>query len=158
MRCVFARWSGGLTRKPFGSGLGQVGGHQAFEDFAVFKAQAHPQALRARAGSERLAGERFGVAELAHEIDALDLAQVDGDDGPGSVEQFEFAFLDELGRRTYPETESRSILRTITFLCVEGMESGPWTSDSGWTFRPAKTGPSYLRNLAGYRLKPKAKG
>ena len=79
--------------------LGQIGGHQAFEDFVVFEAQADPQALGAGAGSEGLAGERFGVAELAHEVDAFDLAQIHGDHVAGGVKQFEFALVDELGGR-----------------------------------------------------------
>ena len=123
MRWVFERWSGGFTRNPR-AWLDKVGGHESFEDFAIFEAQAHPETFRARAGSKRLARKRLGVAEFAHKIDSLDLAQVDGDNRPRGVQQFELAFMDELRGETYPETESRSILRTITFLCVEGMESG----------------------------------
>ena len=40
----------------------------------------------------------FGVAEFADEIDALDLAQVHGDDCAGGVQEFEFALIHELRR------------------------------------------------------------
>jgi len=76
--------------------LGQVGGHEAFEDFIVLEAEADPEAFGAGAGGEGFASEGFGVSELADEVDAVDLTQLYGDDRPGGVEQFEFAFVDEL--------------------------------------------------------------
>ena len=36
---------GRVDQKSFGRGLREVGGHEAFEDLAVFKAQPHPQSL-----------------------------------------------------------------------------------------------------------------
>jgi hypothetical protein len=76
--------------------LGQVRGHQAFEDFVVFEAEADPEAFGAGAGGEGLAGQGFGVSELADEIDAFDLAEVHGNYVAGGIEEFEFAFGDEL--------------------------------------------------------------
>src|ERR1700691_4436163 len=90
---------GRVDQESFGRGLSEVGGHEGFEDFAVFEAQADPQAFGSRTRGEGLAGERFGVAEFAYEINALDLAQVHGDDRAGSIQQFEFALVDELRRR-----------------------------------------------------------
>src|SRR5216683_1043406 len=82
----------------FGKRLGEVGRHQAFQDLIVLEAQSHPQTFRARAGGKRLAGQRLRIAKLADEINALDLAQVDSDNVPRSIEQFQLTVLHELRR------------------------------------------------------------
>src|SRR3984957_13114659 len=48
-----------INQKAFRRGLGKVGGHEAFKDLVVLKAQAHPQAFGSRTGSESLAGQRL---------------------------------------------------------------------------------------------------
>src|SRR5215469_10765840 len=89
---------GRVDEVSLGHGLKEIGGHESFEDFAVFEAEADPESFGARTRGESLAGEGFGLAELADEIDSLDLAQVDEDDRSGGVKYFDFAFVDELGR------------------------------------------------------------
>src|SRR3974390_684430 len=46
---------------------------------------------------------------------------------------------------TYPETESRSIFRTMTFLCVEGMKTWRWTSDLGPLLQTSLSHPTSRR-------------
>lgn len=89
---------GRAEQEAFWQGVGEVGGHQAFEHFVVLEAQADPEAFRAGAGGESFAGEGFGVAEFPDEVDALDFAEIHQNDVPRGVEQFEFAFVDELPR------------------------------------------------------------
>src|SRR5215472_2493775 len=68
---------GRINQKTLSAGQAEVVRHEAFENFSVSKLDSHPQAFGARAGGERFARERIGVAELAHEEDALDVGKVD---------------------------------------------------------------------------------
>ena len=88
---------GRIDQEAFGDLLGEVVGHEAFDDFVVLELDADPEAFCARAAGEGLAREGFGVAELADEVDALDFLEVDADDVAGGVEQFELAFVDKAG-------------------------------------------------------------
>ena len=88
-----------VHQKSLGRGLGQVGGHQSFENFAIFKSQPHPQSLRPGTRGKRLPSQRLRVAKLAHEINALDLLQVDGNYSPRGIEHFHLALVHDLRRR-----------------------------------------------------------
>ena len=57
--------------------------------------RTHSPSVRGRV-VKGLAAGGVGFAELADEVDDLDLAQVDGDYVAGGVEQFELAFVDKI--------------------------------------------------------------
>lgn len=77
--------------------LGEVVGQNAFDDFAVLEFEAHPQALGSRPSREGLAEQEVGIGKIADKVNRLDVAQIDGDDVAGGVEQFEFSIDDKVG-------------------------------------------------------------
>jgi len=85
-------------QEALGDLLEEVVRKKAFDDFAVFEAQADPEAVGARAGGEGFADERFGVGEVADEVDAFDLAEIDADDGSGSIEELKSALMHKIRR------------------------------------------------------------
>lgn len=85
-----------INQKAFGRRLRKVGGHQAFQDFIVLKPQPNPQAFGPRTRRKSLAGQRFRIAELPHEVHALDLPQIHRHHIPRGVQQLEFALMNEL--------------------------------------------------------------
>jgi len=85
-------------QKAFGDLLKKIVGENAFDDFAVFKAHSDPETVGTRPSCEGFADESFGIREVADEVNALDLAKIDADDGPGSVKELEFALMDKVRR------------------------------------------------------------
>src|SRR5262252_4590407 len=87
-----------IDEKALSKVLGKVVGHHAFHHLAVLKAQSDPQAFSPRTTGERLSQQRLRIAELAHEKNTLDLFEVDGYNVARSIEQFELALMNEIGR------------------------------------------------------------
>src|ERR1019366_2913762 len=71
--------------------LQQIVGHHALNRLVIAEAQPHPQSFHARPRSEGLAGERFRITEFANEVNALDLAQLDGNYIAGRVQQLQLS-------------------------------------------------------------------
>src|SRR5690349_6897400 len=55
--------------------------------------------------------------------------------------------LTKLEGETNPEIESRSILRTMTFLCVEGMKFGGWQQNEWVRDRPIRSAVDLVPNF-----------
>jgi len=79
--------------------LGQVVGQDAFDHIAVLELEAHPESFGSGTRGKGLAQHEVGVGKFADEVHGLDVAQIDGDDVAGGVEQFEFAVGYEIGGR-----------------------------------------------------------
>ena len=75
-------------------------------------------------------GQRLRIPKLAHKINALNLCRSIEITVPEVFSNSSLPSCTNCAGDTYPETVSRSILRTITFLCVEGMK-GQWLVTSG---------------------------
>src|ERR1700730_19279103 len=88
---------GRIDQKPLGRGQAEIVGHYSFEDFVVFKLKAHPESFGARTAGEGLPAKRLGIAELANEIYALNVPQIDRHHVSGSVQKFQLSFADEIG-------------------------------------------------------------
>ena len=74
----------GIQKKSLGDLLREIIRHEPFDNFSVLKLEAYPQTLGARTAGEGFAQQRFGVTELAHKVDALDVLQIgEGNAGTG---------------------------------------------------------------------------
>lgn len=87
---------GRIDHEAFGHELREVVRHHALHHVIVFKAQSHPESLGAGACSESLAVGFVGVAEVADEMNALHILQVEGDQSSGGVQHFQLACVEEM--------------------------------------------------------------
>ncbi len=68
-------------------------------NLVVFELEPDPESLGSRTASEGFAAERIRISEFADEVHALNIAQLNCDNVAGGVQQFQFAVMDEIGRR-----------------------------------------------------------
>ena len=69
-----------------------------FQHFVVFEFEPHPQPFRPRTAGKGLAAGRFEVPEFADKVHRLDVLKIDRHHVARGVQEFEFAFADEIGR------------------------------------------------------------
>ena len=89
---------GWIHKEAFRNALGKVVGHHGFQHFVVFELEADPKSFSARTAGKGFAAGGIGVPELADEVHAFDVPELDGDHIAGGIEQIELALMDEIGR------------------------------------------------------------